>query len=161
RPPLTLKGHTAEIFSVSWSPDGRRLATGSQDGTAKVWDAASGRDLLTLKEHADYNLLTWRGPGEQISSVSWSPHRRRRAMASQDGTAEVWEAANTEAVQQWAPQARAVQDLLARDAVRGPRAQGFLQTWLLLLPCPSSMRERTALAPWTGPTFPARRRCGH
>ena len=34
---------------MAWSPDGKRLATGSRDGTAKVWDAASGQELLTLK----------------------------------------------------------------------------------------------------------------
>ena len=35
---LTLKGHTGEVISVSWSPDRTRLSTGSEDGTAKVWD---------------------------------------------------------------------------------------------------------------------------
>ena len=48
---LTLKGHAGLVNSVSWSPDGKRLATGSSDGTAKVWDAAGGRELLTLKGH--------------------------------------------------------------------------------------------------------------
>ena len=38
---------------MSWSPDGTRLATGSRDGTAKVWDAAGGRELLTLKGHTE------------------------------------------------------------------------------------------------------------
>ena len=39
----TLIGHRSDVISVSWSPDGTRLATGSTDGTAKVWDAAGGR----------------------------------------------------------------------------------------------------------------------
>ena len=43
----TFIGHRSEVRSVSWSPDGTRLATGSTDGTAKVWDAAGGRELLT------------------------------------------------------------------------------------------------------------------
>ena len=47
----TFIGHRSQVLSVSWSPDGTRLATGSEDGTAKVWDAAGGRELLTLKGH--------------------------------------------------------------------------------------------------------------
>ena len=48
---LTLKGHAELVYSVAWSPDGKRLATASDDGTSKVWDAASGQELLTLKGH--------------------------------------------------------------------------------------------------------------
>jgi dipeptidyl aminopeptidase/acylaminoacyl peptidase len=127
--PLTLKGHTGLVGSVSWSPDGARLATGSLDGTAKVWDAAGGRELLTLKGHA----------GAVV--VSWSPDGARLATGSLDGTAKVWDAAGAAAVQQWARQDRAVQDLLESNDFRGPRAQGFLQTWLLLLPLPFASGE--------------------
>ena len=37
---------------VAFSPDGQRIVTGSWDETAKVWEAASGRELLTLKGHS-------------------------------------------------------------------------------------------------------------
>jgi eukaryotic-like serine/threonine-protein kinase len=89
---------------VSWSPDGARLATGSFDGTAKVWDAARGRELLTLKGHTG-----------GVSSLSWSPDGMRLVTASGDATAMVWEAAGAEAVQEWARQDRVVQDLRGRD----------------------------------------------
>jgi WD40 repeat protein len=46
---LTLEGHTKYVQGVEFSPDGKRVATGSADGTAKVWDAATGQELLTLK----------------------------------------------------------------------------------------------------------------
>jgi WD40 repeat protein len=36
---LTLMGHTNRIHSVSWSPDGWQIVTGSEDTTAKIWDA--------------------------------------------------------------------------------------------------------------------------
>ena len=78
----TLIGHRSEVLSVSWSPDGARLATGSADGTAKVWDAAGGREPLTLMGHA-----------REVSSVSWSPDGTRLATGSDDGTAKVWDAA--------------------------------------------------------------------
>jgi WD40 repeat protein len=41
----TLAGHRADVGAVSWSLDGKLLATGSADGTAKVWDAANGREI--------------------------------------------------------------------------------------------------------------------
>ena len=48
---LTLRGHESNVSSVAFSPDGKRIASGSQDDTVKVWDAATGRETLTLREH--------------------------------------------------------------------------------------------------------------
>ncbi|MFO0959262.1 MAG: protein kinase, partial [Isosphaeraceae bacterium] len=47
----TLVGHAGEVTSVAFSPDGKRILTASYDGTAKVWDAATGQQILTLKGH--------------------------------------------------------------------------------------------------------------
>jgi dipeptidyl aminopeptidase/acylaminoacyl peptidase len=135
REPLTLKGHTRGVFSVSWSPDGTRLATGSQEGTAKVWDAVGGRELLTLTGHTG---AVW--------SVSWSPDGMRLATADDEGTAKVWDAAGAEAVREWARQDRAVQELLESNDIYSPHAQGFIQTWLLLLPLPLASGEDGAQA---------------
>ena len=49
---LTLKGHTSDITGVDYSPDGKRIATASIDSTARLWDALSGAELLTLNGHA-------------------------------------------------------------------------------------------------------------
>jgi WD40 repeat protein/serine/threonine protein kinase len=137
---LTLRGHTEWVNSVSWSPDGRRLATGSDDRTAKVWDlaalsanSATGRELLTLQGHTG-----------SVWSVSWSPDGQRLATASEDGTIKVWEAAAAESVHEWAEQERAVAELLAREAVGGPLARGFIHNWLLLAPIPLGRGDRGA-----------------
>ena len=63
---LTLKGHTGAVMSASFSPDGSRIVTGSDDRTAKVWDARTGAELLTLKGHTD-----------AVSSASFSPDGSR------------------------------------------------------------------------------------
>lgn len=50
---LTLNGHTDDVFSVSFSPDGKRIVSGSHDDTVRAWDAATGGETLTLKGHTD------------------------------------------------------------------------------------------------------------
>jgi WD40 repeat protein len=44
----TLKGHTGKINRMKWSPDGQKIITPSDDGTIKIWDAASGKEIHTL-----------------------------------------------------------------------------------------------------------------
>jgi eukaryotic-like serine/threonine-protein kinase len=66
----TLSGHTNAVNSVAWSPDGKRLATGSDDGTAKVWDVETGKASITVT-----------GPGSSVTSVVWSPGGKRLAIA--------------------------------------------------------------------------------
>jgi WD40 repeat protein len=79
----TLRGHLDELTSVAFSPDGQRIVTASEDGTAKVWNAASGREMLTLKGHSS-----------GIGSAAFSPDGRRIVTGSFDATAKVWDAAS-------------------------------------------------------------------
>jgi WD40 repeat protein/serine/threonine protein kinase len=78
----TFRGHTAEVHSVAFSPDGKHLATASADQSVKVWDAASGQETLTLKGHT-----------KEVLSVAFSPDGKRLASGSWDGTVKVWDAA--------------------------------------------------------------------
>ena len=74
-----MSGHIGNVSAVTWSPDGMFLATGSIDTTAKVWDATSGRELLTLSGHR-----------AGIRTIAWSRDSKRLATGSWDGTAKVW-----------------------------------------------------------------------
>jgi WD40 repeat protein/class 3 adenylate cyclase len=94
---LSLKEPTVGIAPAAWSPDGQRIITGAAMGdkpaskyaasdsgvrTARIWDAASGRELLSLKGHSD-----------GLYAVAFSPDGQRVLTASWDKTAKVWEAA--------------------------------------------------------------------
>jgi WD40 repeat protein len=86
--PLTLRGHTSTVTSVSYSPDGTRLASASghplnpgEPGEIKVWDTKSGAELLSLRGHT--------GP---VYSVNYSPDGSCVASASEDHTLKVWDA---------------------------------------------------------------------
>jgi WD40 repeat protein len=79
----TLTGHTKGVTAVSFSPDGKYVATGSADWTAKVWDADTGKELVTLIGHS-----------RQVSGVAFSPDGKRLATAGLDKTARVWDVAS-------------------------------------------------------------------
>ncbi|MCC6493920.1 MAG: protein kinase [Pirellulales bacterium] len=71
------------VASADVSPDGARVATGSWDRSAKIWDAATGKVVVKLDgAHAGF-----------INRVCFSPDGRRVLTASDDGTARLWNAA--------------------------------------------------------------------
>ena len=78
---MTLRGHEHGVNSVAFSPDGRRLATASDDQTAKIWDSETGKGLKTLPGHVN-----------TVTSVAFSPDGKRLATASADETAKIWNA---------------------------------------------------------------------
>ncbi len=75
-----LEGHTYSVYSVAFSPDGKRLATGSDDKSAKIWDLDSGKALTTLEGHTS---AVW--------SVAFSPDGKRLATGSLDKSAKIWD----------------------------------------------------------------------
>jgi hypothetical protein len=62
-------GHIARLHSLCWSPDAKRLVSGSEDSTARVWQASTGKELAVFREHhASVNVVAWSPTGEQIAS---------------------------------------------------------------------------------------------
>jgi len=76
-----LPGHEWPVTSVSYSPDGARIASGSWDNTVRVWDARSGAELAVLRGHENH-----------VTSVSHSPDGSQIASGSWDNTVRVWDA---------------------------------------------------------------------
>jgi len=69
------------VDAVVWSPDGKRIASGSVDKTVQVWDAADGS-----------HVYTYRGHSNRVWSVAWSSDGKRIASGSNDATVQVWDA---------------------------------------------------------------------
>ncbi|BAY23626.1 WD repeat-containing protein [Calothrix sp. NIES-2100] len=76
---VQLKGHQGSVNSASFSPDGQRIVTASDDKTAKVWDS-NGKLLADLKGHQG-----------EVYRASFSPDGQRIVTASADKTAKVWD----------------------------------------------------------------------
>jgi small GTP-binding protein len=78
-----LRGHTDAIRDITWSPDGKILASGAKDETIRLWDVANGRLLRTLEGHSG-----------EVNSVSWSPDGKILASGAKDKTIRLWDVAN-------------------------------------------------------------------
>ena len=85
-----LEGHTGWIGAVAFSPDGRRIVSGSRDHTTKVWGVTSGEQLLTLK--AD---------DTRILSATFSLDGRRIFTVSGERAVHVWAATTAKQVAAW------------------------------------------------------------
>jgi len=72
--------HEDQVVAVAFSPDGKYVASGSRDGTARVWEAQTGREIARMTHEAD------------VTALAFSPDGKYVASGSRDGTARVWEA---------------------------------------------------------------------
>ena len=80
-PYTTLGGHRSSVWSVTFSPDGLTLASGSYDGTIRLWNAVTGAHKATLEGHRS-----------SVWSVAFSPDGLTLASGSSDGTIRLWDA---------------------------------------------------------------------
>jgi WD40 repeat protein len=79
---VLVDGHTDNVRSCAFSPDGSRIVSASSDHTLKIWDAASGRIIRSLEGHSD-----------RVRSCAFSPDGSRIVSASSDHTLKIWDAA--------------------------------------------------------------------
>jgi WD40 repeat protein/tetratricopeptide (TPR) repeat protein len=129
-PTRTLTGHTNAIWSLTFSPNGQQLASGSEDNTINIWDVSDGSLLKTLKGHNDAvasvafspdgktlasgsydkSIKFWsleppalpilEGHSDRVLNVAWSPEGKMLASASKDKTIKLWERSSTNGTSQ-------------------------------------------------------------
>jgi len=75
-----LIGHRGGVYSVAFSPDGKRVVTGSDDHTARVWDLSGATPAAIVLE----------GHRGRVRSVAITPDGKQVLTGSSDGTARVW-----------------------------------------------------------------------
>jgi WD40 repeat protein len=77
--PPVREGHTRQINSVAFSPDGKTLASGSEDHSIKLWNVSIGKEKATLKGHAQF-----------VTSVAFSPDGKTLAVGRMGGKYSGW-----------------------------------------------------------------------
>ncbi len=82
----TLYGHLKAVTSIAFSPDQKRIASASDDGTVKLWDARTGVELLTFTGHAG-----------GVASVSFN-HDGKRVVSASAETVKLWDAGTGEEI---------------------------------------------------------------
>ncbi|MEH1866896.1 MAG: serine/threonine-protein kinase [Nostoc sp.] len=77
--PKAFKGHSSDVNSVAFSPDGTTLGSASDDKTVKLWNLASGEEIHTLEGHSNW-----------IWTIAFSPDSKTLASGSADKTIKLW-----------------------------------------------------------------------
>ena len=74
------EGHVGQVLSLDWSPDGKRLVSGSFDNTVKIWDPSTGGMAMELKHDS------------HVGAVAFSPSGKQLAALGCNGVIQVWDA---------------------------------------------------------------------
>ncbi len=118
---IELKGHSSTITSLSWSPDGKFLVSGSSDETVKIWDTARGQEIASFIYGKNIKSVAWSPDGgniavggwnttniiiwnvmkkqitnnfvdsDSVNTLAWSPDSTQLASGNQTGVASIWD----------------------------------------------------------------------
>jgi WD40 repeat protein len=82
--------HANRVWYARFSPDGRWVATASEDNTARIWNAKTGFPITEPLTHR-----------AMVTSLAWLPDSRRLLTGSQDGTVRLWKRTDLDTVPPW------------------------------------------------------------
>jgi len=85
---VVLNKQKGSVYAATFSPDGKKIASGNWDHSIKIWEAATGKELQTLTGHTYF-----------VSSISFSPDGKKIASGSWDKSIKIWEAATGKELQ--------------------------------------------------------------
>jgi WD40 repeat protein len=93
----TLRGHKQPVTCVAFHPDGQRLASASLDKTIRIWETATGREILCFQAHAQgVNCVAFSPDGRRVATAAgeaWSHAMRVGTRPDVGGEVKVWDAA--------------------------------------------------------------------
>ncbi|NEP22522.1 caspase family protein, partial [Moorena sp. SIO3I6] len=75
-----LQGHTGWVTNIAFSPDGKQILSGSDDGTVRLWDTETGQLIHTLEGHTD-----------TVYEIAFSPDGQQILSGSSDNTVRLWD----------------------------------------------------------------------
>jgi WD40 repeat protein len=128
---------------VAFSPDGKQVASGSQDQTVRLWDAVTGAALQTLKGHSSF-----------VISVAFSPDGKQVVSGSLDQAVRLWDAVTGAALQTLEGYSSPVTSVAFSKDGKVEQALFMTDNWVLdrkgkILWLPPDYRA-TSVAVWNG-----------
>jgi hypothetical protein len=124
------------VEAVAFSPDGRRVLTGSHDGTARLWEAASGKPIATLRHEGE------------VLAVAFSPDGRTALTGGWDTAARLWEAATDKPIASLPHKGKVIRLAFSPDGrtILTGSVDGTARLWGVVAPAPDEPERLRAWA---------------
>jgi WD40 repeat protein/serine/threonine protein kinase/DNA-binding XRE family transcriptional regulator len=115
-------GHESPLWAVAFSPNGKYLATASDDNTARLWDVTTGAEVLSFNRHTNI-----------VYSLAFSSDGKQLVTGSYDNTARLWDVATGGELRVFSTHAHPVTALAlspdGRTLITGGQADGVAHVW--------------------------------